>query len=219
MDDKDSKPRPAFPHRGSEREPKVVTPDTTALKALAHPDRLRMLGLLRFDGPATATGLARRMGLNSGATSYHLRQLAEHGFIEEAKEHGNKRERWWQARHEMTQHDPAEMEGEMLEAGMAMIRAILSQHAALMQRAIEEFPALPVEWRRASNTSDYVMSLTAREAFVLKEKLTALLWEAVRQAPAQSGEAEPDKRNFMIMLHAFPFSGIASGGGDDPGLQ
>ena len=50
-----------------------VVPDATALKALAHPVRLRMLGMLRVDGPATATQLAARLGLNSGATSYHLR--------------------------------------------------------------------------------------------------------------------------------------------------
>ena len=66
------------------REITRIVPDATALKALTHPLRLRMLGMLRIDGPATATGLAERLGLNSGATSYHLRQLAQHGFIEEA---------------------------------------------------------------------------------------------------------------------------------------
>ena len=56
----------------------TITPDVAALRALGHPVRLRILGLLRADGPATATALAQRLGLNSGATSYHLRQLAAH---------------------------------------------------------------------------------------------------------------------------------------------
>ena len=60
-----------------------ITPSPAALKALAHPVRLRMLGLLRIEGPATATTLATRLGLNTGATSYHLRQLAQHGFVVE----------------------------------------------------------------------------------------------------------------------------------------
>jgi DNA-binding transcriptional ArsR family regulator len=51
-----------------------VTPDPTALRALSHPVRLRMLGLLRSEGPSTASRLAERLGLNSGATSYHLRK-------------------------------------------------------------------------------------------------------------------------------------------------
>ena len=58
--------------------------DAGSLRGLAHPVRLRMLGLLRTEGPATATRLAARLGLNSGATSYHLRQLATHGFVVEA---------------------------------------------------------------------------------------------------------------------------------------
>ena len=65
-----------------------------------------MLGILRFDGPSTATALAKRLGLNSGATSYHLRQLALHGLIEEAEGLGNKRDRWWQARREAARGGP-----------------------------------------------------------------------------------------------------------------
>src|SRR5690606_34588991 len=79
-----------------------IEPDAMALRALAHPQRLRMLGMLRVDGPATATSLAQRMGLNSGATSYHLRQLARHGFIVEDETRGNARDRWWRAAHEST---------------------------------------------------------------------------------------------------------------------
>ena len=79
-----------------------ITPDAAGLKVLAHPVRLEMLGMLRVEGPATATMLAQRLGLNSGATSYHLRQLAQHGFIEEDAERGNGRERWWRAAHRAT---------------------------------------------------------------------------------------------------------------------
>ncbi|MGB0191497.1 MAG: helix-turn-helix domain-containing protein, partial [Nocardioides sp.] len=50
-----------------------MTPGPEQLKALTHPVRVRMLGMLRIDGPATSTTLAQRLGLNTGATSYHLR--------------------------------------------------------------------------------------------------------------------------------------------------
>ena len=79
-----------------------ITPDPTALKALSHPVRLRMLGLLRADGPATASSLALRLGLNSGATSYHLRQLHQHGYVVDDTERGNGRDRWWKAAHQAT---------------------------------------------------------------------------------------------------------------------
>src|SRR3954465_1992598 len=71
--------------------------DARALRALSHPRRLELLALLRFEGESTATLLARRLGESSGATSYHLRQLAQHGFIEEAPARGG-RERYWRYR-------------------------------------------------------------------------------------------------------------------------
>ena len=76
--------------------------DVRSLKALAHPLRLELLERLRFEGPSTASALARRVGESSGATSYHLRQLAAVGLIEEEDErpaHG--RERWWRYRDRM----------------------------------------------------------------------------------------------------------------------
>ena len=71
--------------------------DLGSLKLLAHPMRYRVMDRLR-QGPATSTTLARALGLNTGVTSYHLRQMAEHGFIEEVPELSRGRERWWRAR-------------------------------------------------------------------------------------------------------------------------
>ncbi|MBU1176206.1 MAG: helix-turn-helix domain-containing protein [Alphaproteobacteria bacterium] len=190
--------------------------DTSSYKAMAHPDRLRMLGMLRFDGPATATGLAKRLGLNSGATSYHLRQLAQHGLIEEATSLGNKRDRWWQARRIAAEKDPAEAGGAPA-AVIDMVRGIFRQHQEMMQRGICAFAALPDAWKKTANISDYTMALTAAEAEALKERLLALLWEEVRKAPAQAGKAPgPGKRNYTIMLHAFPFAGGEDDGSETP---
>ncbi len=60
--------------------------------------RQRILRCLQRDGPATATSLAAALGENTGATSYHLRQLAAHGFVEDLPERATGRERWWRAR-------------------------------------------------------------------------------------------------------------------------
>ena len=66
--------------------------DPSVLRALAHPLRGRLLGLLRTEGPSTATRLGQQLGESSGATSYHLRQLEAYGFVGEARREG--RERW-----------------------------------------------------------------------------------------------------------------------------
>src|SRR5688572_439341 len=68
------------------------------LKAIAHPVRLQLYEALATLGPATATQLAPIVPGAPGSLSYHLRQLARYGYIEEAPELGQDgRERWWRA--------------------------------------------------------------------------------------------------------------------------
>lgn len=45
--------------------------DAKGLRALAHPVRVQLVGLLRKYGPSTATRLAERLGVSSGTASYH----------------------------------------------------------------------------------------------------------------------------------------------------
>lgn len=71
-----------------------------ALRALAHPLRIQLLERLGVLECATASVLARDIGESSGATSYHLRQLARHGLIVEDTERGTAKERWWRRRPE-----------------------------------------------------------------------------------------------------------------------
>ncbi len=181
-----------------------IKPDAMALRALAHPQRLRMLGMLRIDGPATATRLAERMGLNSGATSYHLRQLARHGFIEEDAERGNARDRWWKAAHETTTFLEDETDEDALDAGLAFAEAALSAQVTEMQRALARHAQLPHEWRKASTMSDYIIPLNAADAEALLDKINAVLLEAMEQAPKAGDTYAPGMKPVSIMLHAFP---------------
>ncbi len=68
--------------------------DPAALRLLAHPLRHRIVELMRR-GPVSCTTLARALGESTGSTSYHLRQMAKHGFVEEVPELARGRERWW----------------------------------------------------------------------------------------------------------------------------
>lgn len=186
------------------REITRIKPDAMALRALAHPQRLRMLSLLRIDGPATATRLAERMGLNSGATSYHLRQLARHGFIEEDETRGNARDRWWRSRHETTTFVEDEADDDALDAGIAFAEVALATQIADMQKAVARHASLPLEWRKASTLSDYIIPMTASKAEALLDKLHALLREAMAEAPRAGEPREPGVETVSIILHAFP---------------
>lgn len=70
--------------------------DPAVLKAMSHPLRRRIMAELRR-GPASSTTLAAALDENTGSTSYHLRELARHGFVEDEPALGKGKERWWRA--------------------------------------------------------------------------------------------------------------------------
>src|ERR1700722_12506800 len=79
--------------------------DPRALRALAHPTRLSLVGLLRVEGPLTAARAAELLGESSASMSFHLRQLAKYGLVEEAGG-GKGRERPWRATPAVTHPPP-----------------------------------------------------------------------------------------------------------------
>src|SRR6187431_2076345 len=84
--------------------------DPKAMRALANPLRLKLLGLLRQDGPHSVGELSELAGAAPGSVSYHLGTLARFGFVEEAPELARDgRERWWRAAHTLTHFDPGEL--------------------------------------------------------------------------------------------------------------
>ncbi|MDJ1131695.1 helix-turn-helix domain-containing protein [Streptomyces iconiensis] len=59
-----------------------------------HEVRTALLDLLAEVGTVTATEAAARLGHSSGLCSFHLRQLARHGHIEEAPHSGGRARPW-----------------------------------------------------------------------------------------------------------------------------
>jgi DNA-binding transcriptional ArsR family regulator len=180
--------------------PSSITPDIAGLRALSHPVRLRMLGLLRAEGPATATTLAARLDLNTGATSYHLRQLAQHGFIEEDTGRGNARDRWWRAVHDATRtdfRDSGAVDGDV----EAYLTTVAMLYGDRLRTAVTEMAFLPEHWRSVGTLSDWEVRLTPERAEELVRSLVATI-EAAQDESAD--EAAP----FVVNLNAFVRPGL-----------
>jgi DNA-binding transcriptional ArsR family regulator len=160
----------------AEQDTFEVTSEAT-LQALAHPLRLRLLGLLRADGPATATGLAARVGESSGSTSYHLRQLAKAGFIEEAAELGNRRERWWRAAHRQTSWSPARFldSPSARRADVAMRTEMLRWQQVVLEQWLAEEATWDADWVDAAGAGDFLLELTPDELRSFAEEYQALV--------------------------------------------
>lgn len=177
--------------------------DPGPMRALAHPVRLRILGLLRVEGPATVGALAERTGEAPGSVSHHLKTLAKHGFIESAPDLArDRREHWWRAAHEFTTLNVADVVGdpERRDAADAMRRAVLdASHAELVQALAAERELEP-EWVEASDTSDIAAHLTLDEFRELAAEVAA-----VRDKWFQRGREPGDgTRIVRLITHAFP---------------
>jgi DNA-binding transcriptional ArsR family regulator len=69
--------------------------DPRAMRALTHPLRLDLMELLAAEGPTTAAACGRALGVPQANCSFHLRQLAKYGYVEEADQGADRRERRW----------------------------------------------------------------------------------------------------------------------------
>jgi DNA-binding transcriptional ArsR family regulator len=189
-----------------------ITPTAAGLRALSHPTRLKILMRLRVEGPATATTLARELSLNTGATSYHLRQLAEHGFIAEDTERGDGRDRWWRAAHRSTRANLTERrDAEDAESAEAYLQTVALMYTETLMQAVGERRYLPEPWQRASTTSDWHLQLTAARAEQLVDKLAELVdeWE-------ESDDGTEGAGDFVVNLNAFPRPGTVVTEGAQP---
>ncbi|MEU6478539.1 helix-turn-helix domain-containing protein [Streptomyces sp. NPDC047017] len=182
----------------------AVVLDAKGLRAMAHPVRVRLIGLLRKHGPSTATRLAERLGVNSGTASYHLRQLGAAGFVEEDTERGNARERWWRAVHQMTELNDRDLAEREPEATLAYLQSVAAAHALRAQQALNELQTTPRAWRDTYDMSDWALRLTPEEAGALRRELHAVVARYRPDTPEAAADAPEGAERIGLVTHLLP---------------
>ena len=158
---------------GEERpKPRNLT-DARTLRALAHPVRIALYEELAFGGAMTATELGERIGETPTTCSFHLRQLAKYGFVEEAGG-GKGRARPWRLT-SLGWNIPAAHDPEAQIAGDLVLRLSRERAFARYQRWQETKAGYPGEWREAADESEYVTYVTAEELTQVNKELHAVL--------------------------------------------
>jgi DNA-binding transcriptional ArsR family regulator len=189
------------------QEPKDRTPrilDARSLRGIAHPLRMQLLDALRRGGPATASQLAAKLGESSGATSYHLRQLAVHGFVEDAPEHGKGRERWWRAADQGLVFDSEQFKDaapEVRGAAELFLHEVANTHTRELSTWLGTRDDWPDDWFRSSDMSDMTLRLTPDLARELIGKMHELI-DGYRDLDLD--KATPDSEQVRIHTHLFP---------------
>ncbi|MEG8277735.1 ArsR/SmtB family transcription factor [Streptomyces sp. AHA2] len=176
--------------------------DARSLRGLAHPLRMQLLVALRRGGPATASQLAEKLGESSGATSYHLRQLAAHGFVADDPGRGKGRERWWKAVDQGVQLDATLISDPdpAVRGAVALFRYELANvHTREVATWLGTAHDWAEEWDGATDLSDFTLRLTPELARELVGKMHDLV-RSYRTVPQNAPGAE----TVRVHTHLFP---------------
>ena len=185
--------------------------DPKAIRALAHPIRLDLMETLGTIGPATAASCGRVLGVSQASCSFHLRQLAKYGFVEDAGPGSDRRERRWRI-----------ADRQILLAGSAQIdplvarqlsRVVIEREAARALDWVDRATGESAEWRDAVRGMAATVRLSPAEAAGINAGWHALLApylarDAAEAAadPAESADdtADDDRRYVRYFMAASP---------------
>ena len=181
------------------------------MKILAHPLRTRLLSELHRGGPATATTLAAALGTHTGATSYHLRRMAEVGLVLDTGQ-GIGRRRLWRAASSAHAWAPSDFDGDA-DAGAALAWVLRDYHREFDEQYtqwLDRESGWPAQWRDATGMSSHKLVLTPAQLRALAEEMEQLLERYRHAEPAGADQA----RRVAVWQFAFPAAGETSPGGD-----
>lgn len=185
----------------------IRTLDSGALKALAHPLRVRIYDLLSERGPQTASTLAEMIGETSGATSYHLRALAAHDLIREIPDRGTARERWWERpRGRVILPGPDKLSSPAARSAAQIVNAefFRLRHQTLMEYLERPVSEEPDEWRDAGQINTTMLDLTPAQMAELTDEINALVDAAVERYSGQRDMPGTRRVTFRTELFDLP---------------
>ena len=176
--------------------------DPRALRAYAHPVRMKLVGLLRTEGPLTATRAAELLGESSGTCSFHLRQLAKYGLVEEAGG-GTGRQKPWRATTMATAWSSVADTPEQAAATGLLQTVIAERYFEMLMHWLEASPDQPPEWQEAAWLGDQILYVTVDELSELGRQVEQLVDKYVeRQVKPEL--RPPDARRVSYLHIAFP---------------
>ena len=192
------------------RRPRILD-DPVAIRALAHPLRIKLHELVGRQGPTTAAQAARQLGVSQALASHHLRQLAKYGFVEPADTTSHRDHPW---RVTFTSHSlPRAGEDEASAAVDVLDRVVAErgiEHLVAWQSRRDEYDP---RWQRHAGVGQSLVYLTVEEFAELHRALDALIIPLVERRRLGDRAARPaDAQPVNLTLISVPVEPTASGG-------
>ena len=185
--------------------------DARTLKALAHPVRVALIETLAVEGPMTATEAGERIGESPTTCSFHLRQLAKYGFVEEAGG-GKGRSRPWRVPDTGLNISSDSDDPETAVAAGTVARLWRENQLRRLEHWRDTRSSFPREWRSAATHSESVMWVTPEELKEFNEELLEIMMTRFRERKADPSTRPEGALPVETLLFNYPVSPPQGGG-------
>ena len=187
------------------RSSATVLDDPVAMRALTHPVRIALIEVLLGGGALTATEVGEQIGESATTCSFHLRQLAKYGFVEEAGG-GRGRSRPWRMTSTGLEFAGSYDDPGAQLAAQTLIRMIRDRQLGRYRTWLETRSAYPKAWQRAAGDVEYLSFLTAAELRQVRDEVQELLASRFPDRLSDPGSRPADAIAVELLLFAYPTS-------------
>jgi DNA-binding transcriptional ArsR family regulator len=163
---------PPIQHGDSKRELRDVN-DPKTLRALTHPVRLALLEALALEGPLTATAAGELIGESPTTCSFHFRQLAKYGFVEEA-DAGPGRLRPWKIANVGMRFSDVTDDPETSVAAKSLERLVFERAMNRFANYINTKTSFPKAWQEASQNIETILWVTPGELEAVTQEVLGI---------------------------------------------
>lgn len=176
--------------------------DPKTLRALTHPVRLALLEALTLEGPLTATAAGELIGESPTTCSFHFRQLAKYGFVEEAGA-GPGRQRPWKVVQHGMRFDDLHEDPETSIAAKSLERMVFARAMNRREEYYTARPSYPREWQEATEDLETILMVTPAE---LREVLADVMriFDRFRERIIDPTSRPADTVPVEVLTFAFP---------------
>jgi predicted ArsR family transcriptional regulator len=172
------------------------------MRALAHPVRLALLEALTDTATLTATQAGELVGESPANASFHLRQLAKYGFVEEAGG-GAGRQRPWKLTNPGLRWTDVHADEELATAARELSRVTFDRYVNRARRGLYERDGQPEEWRAVTGMNQMRLYLTPEELKSVDDELLEILLNRFADRRLFSPDQPEDAKRVEILTLAY----------------
>jgi DNA-binding transcriptional ArsR family regulator len=183
--------------------------DPRVMRAMAHPLRLQLLELIGLEGQLTATECAARVGESPAACSFHLRQLAKYGFLEEAGGGTGRQRPWRRTSLGHTWRGGPAAPAETRAAADVLSKLVRDRNLAMLEDYLSHADELGPDWADAAIHSDAGSWLTPDELREIGERIKAL-WEPYIERLSDPASRPEGAVPVQLLAFGFPRRDLAA---------